>query len=54
MSRRLNTVRLDFTLWGPDAAQAAALVEGFKGRCPLYGTVAVAVPDVRVTCDVGE
>jgi uncharacterized OsmC-like protein len=27
-----NTVRLDFTLWGTDSAQAAALVEGFKRR----------------------
>src|SRR5215472_2318136 len=28
----LNTVRLDFTLWGTDGANAAALVEGFKRR----------------------
>lgn len=28
----LNTVRIDFTLWGADGAQAAALVEGFKRR----------------------
>jgi uncharacterized OsmC-like protein len=30
----LNSVRLDFTLWGrgTDGAQAAALVEGFKRR----------------------
>jgi len=28
----LNSVSLDFTLWGADAAQAAALVEGFKRR----------------------
>ena len=28
----LNSVRLDFTLWGTDAANAAALVEGFKRR----------------------
>jgi uncharacterized OsmC-like protein len=27
-----NSVHLDFTLWGADAAQAAALVEGFKRR----------------------
>ena len=27
-----NTVRLDFTLWGTDSAQAATLVEGFKRR----------------------
>ncbi len=28
----LNSVRLDFTVTGTDAAQAAALVEGFKRR----------------------
>lgn len=28
----MNSVYLDFTLWGADAAQAAALVEGFKRR----------------------
>ena len=27
-----NSVRLDFTLWGADGAQSAALVEGFKRR----------------------
>lgn len=27
-----NSVRLDFTVWGTDGAQAAALVEGFKRR----------------------
>jgi uncharacterized OsmC-like protein len=27
-----NSVRLDFTVWGADAAQAASLVEGFKRR----------------------
>jgi uncharacterized OsmC-like protein len=27
-----NAVRLDFTLWGTDGAQSAALVEGFKRR----------------------
>ena len=27
-----NSVRLDFTLWGADNAQAAMLVEGFKRR----------------------
>lgn len=28
----LNTVHIDFTLWGADGAQAAALVESFKRR----------------------
>jgi uncharacterized OsmC-like protein len=28
----LNSVRLDFTVWGADNAGAAALIEGFKRR----------------------
>jgi uncharacterized OsmC-like protein len=47
-----NTVRLRFTLGGTDAARAGALVEGFKRRCPLYGTVSSAVADVRVDYSV--
>jgi len=43
-----NSVHLRFTLGGTDPARAGDLVEGFKRRCPLYGTVSVAVPDVRV------
>ena len=27
-----NSVRLDFTVWGADNAQAASLIEGFKRR----------------------
>ena len=43
-----NKVRLTFTLGGTDAARAGALVAGFKRRCPLYGTVSIAVADVKV------
>ena len=43
-----NTVRLNFTLGGTDPARAGDLVEGFKRRCPLYGTVSIACPDVKV------
>jgi uncharacterized OsmC-like protein len=43
-----NTVRLAFTLGGTDPARAGDLVEGFKKRCPLYGTVSIACPDVKV------
>ena len=49
-----NSVRLDFTLWGVSKDQAAELVNGFKGRCPLYGTVSVAVPDVQVHYALGK
>jgi uncharacterized OsmC-like protein len=43
-----NTVRVRVTLGGTDAARAATVVEGFKRRCPLFGTVATACPDTRV------
>src|SRR5262245_27760638 len=43
-----NSVRLRFELEGVDEAAAADLVDGFRTRCPLYGTVATAVPDVSV------
>lgn len=48
-----NSVRVDVTLWGPDTAQAAAVVEGFQRRCPLYGTIAAATPDVKVNITLG-
>ncbi|HTE43814.1 MAG TPA: OsmC family protein [Gemmatimonadaceae bacterium] len=48
-----NSVRLDFTLWGVDKNQAAAVVDGFKRRCPLYGTVASVTPDVQVNFTLG-
>lgn len=43
-----NGVTLRFELTGVDERQAHDLVEGFKRRCPLYGSVAVATPDVQV------
>jgi uncharacterized OsmC-like protein len=47
-----NSVRLRFTIGGTDAARANALVDGFKRRCPLYGTVSVAIADVKVEVSV--
>jgi uncharacterized OsmC-like protein len=47
-----NSVRLRFTIGGTDAARATTLVEGFKRRCPLYGTVATAIADVKVEVSV--
>lgn len=44
-----NSIALAFTIAGTDKAIAAKLVEGFKRRCPIYGTMATAVEDVRVT-----
>ena len=43
-----NMVRIEFELSGVDSAQAKSLVDGFKGRCPLYGTVSVATANVIV------
>ena len=43
-----NTVRLKITLSGTDAARASTVVDGFKRRCPLFGTVSTACADVRV------
>jgi len=49
-----NSVTVDVTLWGVTDAQAKALVDGFKARCPLLGTVLVATPDVQVRHAVGS
>jgi uncharacterized OsmC-like protein len=43
-----NTVRLQFDLAGVDDEQGGMLIERFKRRCPLYGSVSVACPDVQV------
>ena len=44
-----NTVSLRLELAGVDDAQAEELVGRFKRRCPIYGTVSKATPDVRVS-----
>jgi uncharacterized OsmC-like protein len=49
-----NSVAIDVTLWGVNDTQAKTVVDGFKGRCPLYGTVSVAVPDVQVRYTLGK
>lgn len=43
-----NSVRLLITLADTDKTTAAELVEGFKRRCPIYGTIATAVADTKV------
>jgi uncharacterized OsmC-like protein len=47
-----NTVRLKFDLHGVDTEQGGMLIERFKRRCPLYGSVSVACPDVKVEYQV--
>lgn len=43
-----NRVSLRFAVSGVTNEQAKDLVGRFQKRCPLYGTVAVATPEVRV------
>jgi uncharacterized OsmC-like protein len=44
-----NSVNLRLQLTGVDDAQAEDLVGRFKRRCPIYGTVSKATPDVQVS-----
>ena len=43
-----NSVRLKFFLAGITREQGLEIVGAFQGRCPLFGTVKVATPDVQV------
>jgi hypothetical protein len=41
-------VAMAFALVGPSEAQADTLVTFYQRNCPLYGSVAVATPEVSV------
>jgi uncharacterized OsmC-like protein len=43
-----NSARLDFTLAGVNQDEANELVRCFQARCPLYGTLSVATPNLEV------
>jgi uncharacterized OsmC-like protein len=43
-----NSVVLDFALAGVSHDEGNELVRAFQARCPLYGTVAVATPNLVV------
>ncbi len=43
-----NRARIDYQIEGVGEKQAADLVEGVKRRCPLYGSLAVSTPELRV------
>lgn len=43
-----NSVRIEFVFTGCDAKDASSLVDGYRNRCPLYGSVAASCPDVTV------
>ncbi len=46
--RTFDSIRLTITLRGVGHDEADTLVAGFKARCPLYGSLALAVPDTVV------
>ncbi len=41
-------IAMTFELVGPDEAQAHTLVDFYQHNCPLYGSVAIATPEVSV------
>jgi uncharacterized OsmC-like protein len=43
-----NTLRLRVMMKGVTEQQGRELVKGYQATCPLYGTVAAAIPDVQV------
>jgi len=47
-----NSVHLKFSLTGVTRAQAEEIVGAFRARCPLFGTVQAATPDVRVEIEI--
>jgi uncharacterized OsmC-like protein len=49
-----NSVHLRFNLNGVTQWKGEELVDLFKARCPLFGTVAVATPEVRVEVTTTE
>lgn len=44
-----DAIRVHFEMWGIHPEQAEGLVETWKRRCPLYGSVATATEDTTVT-----
>ena len=44
-----DTIRVYFEMWGITPEHAEGLVEAWKRRCPLYGSVATATEDTSVT-----
>jgi uncharacterized OsmC-like protein len=44
-----DAIRVHFEMWGVTTEHAEGLVETWKRRCPLYGSVATATQDTAVT-----
>ena len=47
-----NSVRLKFRLAGVTRAQGEEIVGAFQKRCPIYGTVRAATPEVLVEIEI--
>jgi uncharacterized OsmC-like protein len=47
-----NSVRMRFRLRGVTRAQGDEIVGAFQKRCPIYGTIRAATPEVLVDVDV--
>jgi hypothetical protein len=47
-----NTIKLTALLKGVSRPQAKVLVEGFKRRCPIFGTVSAGAQQTIVDYDV--
>lgn len=44
-----DAIRVHFEMWGVASEHAEGLVETWKRRCPLYGSIATATQDTAVT-----
>ena len=50
----LDAARMHFVYRGVDDETAAYLTDAFQNKCPLYGSVAIATPDLTVTWEVAR
>lgn len=48
----LDSARMTFVYRGVSRETAAYLTDAFQNRCPLYGSVAIATPDLTVEFEV--
>lgn len=50
----LDQARMHFVYRGVSDETAAYLTDAFQNKCPLYGSVAIATPDLVVTWEVAK
>jgi len=48
----LDSARMKFVYRGVSQETAAYLTDAFQNKCPLYGSVAIATPDLVVEFEV--